>query len=62
MKLPDGTVKVLVEGEKRVKILKYDDNDGETDDDNDDDADDDYEDEEKKKYEMSLILNRIYLR
>ncbi len=26
LKLPDGTVKVLVEGEKRVKILKYDDN------------------------------------
>ena len=25
LKLPDGTVKVLVEGEKRVKILKYDD-------------------------------------
>ena len=24
LKLPDGTVKVLVEGEKRVKILKYD--------------------------------------
>ena len=23
LKLPDGTVKVLVEGEKRVKILKY---------------------------------------
>ncbi len=27
LKLPDGTVKVLVEGEKRVKILKYDNND-----------------------------------
>ena len=27
LKLPDGTVKVLVEGEKRVKILKYNDND-----------------------------------
>jgi ATP-dependent Lon protease len=26
LKLPDGTVKVLVEGEKRVKILKYNDN------------------------------------
>ena len=26
LKLPDGTVKVLVEGEKRVKILKYKDN------------------------------------
>ena len=26
LKLPDGTVKVLVEGEKRVKILKYDNN------------------------------------
>ena len=26
LKLPDGTVKVLVEGEKRVKILKYDEN------------------------------------
>ena len=25
MKLPDGTVKVLVEGEKRVKIVKHDD-------------------------------------
>ena len=25
LKLPDGTVKVLVEGEKRVKILKHDD-------------------------------------
>ena len=25
LKLPDGTVKVLVEGEKRVKILKYKD-------------------------------------
>ena len=24
LKLPDGTVKVLVEGEKRVKILKHD--------------------------------------
>ena len=23
LKLPDGTVKVLVEGEKRVKILKH---------------------------------------
>ena len=23
LKLPDGTVKVLVEGEKRIKILKY---------------------------------------
>ena len=23
LKLPDGTVKVLVEGEERVKILKY---------------------------------------
>ena len=29
LKLPDGTVKVLVEGEKRVKILKYNDNDDE---------------------------------
>ncbi len=27
LKLPDGTVKVLVEGEKRVKILKYNDSD-----------------------------------
>ncbi len=27
LKLPDGTVKVLVEGEKRVRILKYNDND-----------------------------------
>ena len=26
LKLPDGTVKVLVEGEKRVKILKHNDN------------------------------------
>ena len=26
LKLPDGTVKVLVEGEKRIKILKYSDN------------------------------------
>ena len=26
LKLPDGTVKVLVEGEKRVKIVKYNDN------------------------------------
>ncbi len=26
LKLPDGTVKVLVEGEKRIKILKHDDN------------------------------------
>ncbi len=26
LKLPDGTVKVLVEGEKRIKILKYTDN------------------------------------
>ena len=25
LKLPDGTVKVLVEGEKRIKILKYED-------------------------------------
>ena len=25
LKLPDGTVKVLVEGEKRVKILKHND-------------------------------------
>ena len=25
LKLPDGTVKVLVEGEKRIKILKYND-------------------------------------
>ena len=29
LKLPDGTVKVLVEGEKRVKILKYKDEEGE---------------------------------
>ena len=29
LKLPDGTVKVLVEGEKRVKILKYNESDGE---------------------------------
>ena len=28
LKLPDGTVKVLVEGEKRVKILKHNENDG----------------------------------
>ncbi len=28
LKLPDGTVKVLVEGEKRIKILKYTDNSG----------------------------------
>ena len=27
LKLPDGTVKVLVEGEKRVKILKHNEND-----------------------------------
>ena len=27
LKLPDGTVKVLVEGEKRVKILNYETND-----------------------------------
>ena len=27
LKLPDGTVKVLVEGEKRVKILKHQEND-----------------------------------
>ena len=27
LKLPDGTVKVLVEGEKRVKILKHNDAD-----------------------------------
>ena len=27
LKLPDGTVKVLVEGDKRVKILKYEDKD-----------------------------------
>ena len=27
LKLPDGTVKVLVEGEKRVKILKYNNED-----------------------------------
>ena len=26
LKLPDGTVKVLVEGEKRVKILKHNEN------------------------------------
>ena len=26
LKLPDGTVKVLVEGEKRVKIIKYTNN------------------------------------
>ena len=26
LKLPDGTVKVLVEGEKRIKILKHNDN------------------------------------
>jgi len=26
LKLPDGTVKVLVEGEKRIKILKHDEN------------------------------------
>ena len=26
LKLPDGTVKVLVEGEKRVKINKYEEN------------------------------------
>jgi ATP-dependent Lon protease len=26
LKLPDGTVKVLVEGEKRIKILKYNEN------------------------------------
>ena len=26
LKLPDGTVKVLVEGKKRVKILKFEDN------------------------------------
>jgi len=26
LKLPDGTVKVLVEGEKRIKILKYKEN------------------------------------
>ena len=25
LKLPDGTVKVLVEGQKRIKILKYND-------------------------------------
>ena len=25
LKLPDGTVKVLVEGEKRIKILNYKD-------------------------------------
>ena len=29
LKLPDGTVKVLVEGEKRVKIIKYNNNDNE---------------------------------
>ena len=28
LKLPDGTVKVLVEGEKRVKILKHNDKEG----------------------------------
>jgi ATP-dependent Lon protease len=27
LKLPDGTVKVLVEGQQRIKILKYNDND-----------------------------------
>ena len=27
LKLPDGTVKVLVEGEKRIKILKHNEND-----------------------------------
>ena len=27
LKLPDGTVKVLVEGSKRVKILNFKDND-----------------------------------
>jgi ATP-dependent Lon protease len=27
LKLPDGTVKVLVEGEKRIKILRYNEND-----------------------------------
>jgi ATP-dependent Lon protease len=27
LKLPDGTVKVLIEGEKRVKILKHEEND-----------------------------------
>ena len=27
LKLPDGTVKVLVEGSKRVKILDFKDND-----------------------------------
>ena len=27
LKLPDGTVKVLVEGEKRIKILKYNESD-----------------------------------
>ena len=27
LKLPDGTVKVLVEGEKRVKILKHNNED-----------------------------------
>ena len=26
LKLPDGTVKVLVEGEKRIKILRYNEN------------------------------------
>ena len=26
LKLPDGTVKVLIEGEKRIKILKYKEN------------------------------------
>ena len=29
LKLPDGTVKVLVEGEKRIKILKYNESDKE---------------------------------
>ena len=29
LKLPDGTVKVLMEGEKRVKILKYTDDESE---------------------------------
>ena len=28
LKLPDGTVKVLVEGEKRIKILKHNENSG----------------------------------
>ena len=27
LKLPDGTVKVLAEGQQRIKILKYNDND-----------------------------------